>query len=342
MIPPSPLPWTQPTVLAPLQGVGHPVFRALVAEAGGIGLICADFLRVGQGPLHRRTVRRHIVRVPGVPLSVQLLGQHPQRLADAAALLSEHGADVVDINAGCPVRRIVSKGAGAALLRDPDGLHRLLSHVRAAVAGPLSVKIRTGFEDSQRLDELGDAIQAAGVDFVTVHPRSREQQYRDVADWRLISHLKSRLRIPVVGNGDCWYAVDVQRMRQETGCDAVMLGRPALRNPWIFSQAADLRAGRTPCTPNGAQVVGFLERAAAAYGERFGEQPWLVTGRLKELISYLGRALPREHPFLHAALRASDASEILRLADSSVRPLPSESLDLDAYGRLGFEQSGSV
>jgi len=313
-----------------------------VAAQGGLGMVCMEFLRVGPGPVHGPGLLRRIVRTADLPLSVQLLGNHGERLVEAAAVIAQSGAEVVDINLGCPVRRVVSKGAGAALLRDPDRLRTLLAQVREGVRGLLSAKIRTGFEDSHLVDAIGDAVESAGLDFVAVHARSRAQHYGGVADWRLIRHLKQRLSIPVVGNGDCWYAADVLRMERETGCDAVMLGRGALRNPWIFAQAAALRQGRTPRTPDGADVVHYLERAAAAYTEVFPHRPGLVTGRLKELVRYLGRAVSDDGAFLHEALRTPDTSALLQVAARRLGPLGAEELDLTADGHLHLERSGSV
>jgi tRNA-dihydrouridine synthase B len=339
---PRPLPWREPTLLAPLEGVGHAVLRELVASQGGLGMVCMEFFRVGRAPVHGPTLRGRIVRSAGLPLSVQLLGNHADRLVEAAEIVAQSGAEVVDINLGCPVRRVVSKGAGAALLREPDVLSALLSRVRGGVDGLLSAKIRTGFEDSSGVDAIGAAVASADLDFVTVHARSRAQQYRGVADWRLIRHLKQRLSIPVVGNGDCWYASDILRMERETGCDAVMVGRPALRNPWIFSQAAALRQGTLPVAPGGDHVMSYLERAATAYHEIAPKRSRLVVGRLKELVRYLGRAVPDDGAFIHEALRTPDTSSLLKVAARRVAPRSAQELDLTAEGHLGLERSGSV
>jgi len=339
---PRKLPWREPTLLAPLEGVGHAVLRELVATQGGLGMVCMEFFRVGRTPVHPPSLLGRIVRTAGLPLSVQLLGNHGDRMVEAAKVIATSGAEVVDINLGCPVRRVVSKGAGAALLRDPDALSALLIRMRDGVDGLLSAKIRTGFDDSSGIDAIADAVASANLDFVSVHARSRAQQYDGVADWRQIRHLTQRLSIPVVGNGDCWYATDVLRMERETGCDAVMVGRPALRNPWIFAQAAALRAGRTPLAPGGDHVMAYLERAATAYGEVSPKRPRLVTGRLKELVRYLGRAVPDDGAFIQEALRTPDTSALLQVAARRISPRSAQELDLTAEGHLGLERSGSV
>jgi nifR3 family TIM-barrel protein len=328
-------------LLAPLEGVGHPVWRQLIAEQGGLGLSCMGFVPVGTVPIHPPSIRKHVVRASGLPLSVQLLGREPERMAEAAAVLAEAGVDVVDVNLGCPARRAVARGAGAALLRDPDAMYHLLSRVRAAVPGRLSAKIRAGFDNTEAIFRVGDAAAAAGIDFLVVHPRSRADQFQGVADWRLIRALTEHLSIPVVGNGDCWYADDALRMERETGCAAVMVGRPAIRNPWIFSQVAALRRGQTPARPDGAQVAAWLHRAVTRYREVFGHGK-LHTGKIKELLRYLGRAVDDGGRFQQAALRAPHTDDILHLADAHLLPLPAQRLDLAATSQLGFERSGGI
>ncbi len=327
---PPRIPWRNPTLLAPMEGVGHPVWRALVAAHGGLGMVCTEFVRVGRGPLHLPSLLRRVERTADLPLSVQILGSDPRKLAEAARGLWASGVDVVDINLGCPSRRVVSKGAGAALLRDPDHLYDLLARVRGDTQGLLSAKIRAGLDSSDQLDALGDAVQAAGLDMLTIHPRTCAQGYSGRADWGLIRRLSQRLSIPVVGNGDCLFAADVDRMRTETGCAAVMIGRGALRNPWIFAQAEALRAGGRVAEPNGRQVLAFLKELTAAYMGVLGDRPGLVCGRLKELLRYLGRSLDDGGAFIREALRSPDTPSLLEVAESHLGALPARELDLGA------------
>jgi tRNA-dihydrouridine synthase len=282
-------------------------------------------------------LERAIVKVPGVPLSVQVMGNDAALMADAAAIVAEAGADVVDINLGCPMPRVVRKGVGAAMLKDTVLLARVLRAMREAVPGVLSAKIRAGFDAdcdaSQHAVTIAKVVQDAGVDFIAVHPRRRADFYTGVADWRIVAELRDTLDIPVIGNGDIWYASDFARMRAETGCDGVMAGRPALRNPWIFGQAAALAAGQEPFAPTGEDVLAYLEEAALRFGGR-------TIGRLKEIARYMGRAVPDDFAFQRDALRAADVPALLAVARRHLGHLPSDRLDLRADGHLGLERSG--
>ena len=333
--------WAHPTMLAPMEGAGHPPFRAMVAERGGVGMLCTEFVRIHGGAVHPNLLKQAIVKVPGIPLSVQVMGNDADLMAEAAGITARAGADVVDINLGCPMPRVVRKGVGAAMLKDPVLLGRVLRAMRAAVPGVLSAKIRAGFDPgcdaSQHAVTIARVVEDSGVDFIAVHPRRRADFYTGVADWRIVAELRDALSIPVIGNGDIWYAGDFARMRRETGCDGVMVGRPALRNPWIFGQAAALEAGREPFAPCGQDVVAYLEEAAARIGAAFDGKP---IGRLKEIARYIGRAVPDDFAFQREALRAPDVAALLDVARRHLGDLSSEQLDLRADGHLGLEQSG--
>lgn len=327
------------TVLAPMEGVTHPTLRAMLAERGGIGLVSTEFVRISRAPLSARALAREVVKAPGVPLCVQVMGNDADKMAEAAGLVAEVGADVVDINLGCPAPRAVRKGVGSAMLKDVGLLGEVVGAMRRAVPGLLSAKIRAGFDDASGVVEIARTLERVGVDHLTVHPRRRCDYYEGVADWRIVRVLKAELGIPVVGNGDVWYAADALRMIDETGCDAVMIGRPALRNPWIFEQLADLRAGRAPRRPSGADVVGFVREVVVRYG---AELPGNSIGKLKELLSYLGRAVRDERQFQRAVLRETRLDGILALVEATLAPLSPDALDLDATPRDPLERSGAV
>ncbi len=331
-------PFGEPTMLAPMEGVTHPVFRALTAERGGVGVVCTEFVRISRSPLSVRALEREVVKVPGVPLSVQVMGNDAEKMAEAAGVVAAAGADVVDINLGCPMPRVVKKGVGAAMLKDPALLYDVLSKMRAQVPGLLSAKIRAGFDDADDVVAIAQVVEEAGADFIVVHPRRRADFYSGVADWRIVRTLKSELSIPVVGNGDVWYAADAVRMQEETGCDAVMIGRPALRNPWIFQQVRDLNRGVTPFRPSGADLFEHLLDVRVRYETIYRK----TVGKMKELIRYVGRALDDERAFSKEALRAETLDDIMAIAERHLSPLPPEALDLDAYGSLKLERSGSA
>lgn len=333
------LPWLPATFLAPMEGVTHPILRELMAERGGIGVVCTEFVRVTSQPLSDKSLDKHLVRPSRGALSVQVMGYDLEQMADATALVTDRGADIVDINLGCPAPKAVRKGVGSAMLRDVRLLGRVLSAMRARTHLPLSAKIRAGFDDASGVLGIARALEDSGVDFITVHPRRRVDFYSGVADWRIVALLSAELGIPVVGNGDIWYASDALRMREETGCQAVMLGRPALRNPWIFLQIAALEEGRQPPEPSGADLHLHLAELARRLGEHFSEPS--VLGMLKEQVRYVGRAVPDEGVFQREACRKASSEALLDFALRELGPRPAQALDLGARGGL-LERSGSA
>jgi tRNA-dihydrouridine synthase B len=321
-----------------MEGVTHPAFRELMSRQGGIGVVCTEFVRITSAPPGGKLFRRQIVAASRSALSVQVMGNHIEHLADATALVADSGADLVDLNVGCPAPRVVRKGVGAALLQDLGLLSRVVSAMRARTNGWLSAKVRAGFDSSSGAVDLARCIEASGADLIAVHARRRSDFYRGVADWRVIQAIKRAVRIPVIGNGDIWYAADALRMIDETGCDGVMIGRGALRNPWIFTQIAALGAGDTPPRPTGIDVIAHLRSLEDLLSTEGVGDP---LGPLKEHVRYLGRALHDGGNLLRVALRAQNASELLEIMETHLAPLPAQALDLDAHGGV-LERSGSA
>ncbi|MBC7174581.1 MAG: tRNA-dihydrouridine synthase family protein [Polyangiaceae bacterium] len=263
-------------------------------------------------------------------------------MAEAASVVAAASADVVDVNMGCPMPRVVRKGVGAAMLKDRALTYRVLSSMRRATPVLLSAKIRAGFDDADQVIAIAKTVEDAGVDFIAVHPRRRCDFYDGVADWRIIAILRRELSIPVIGNGDVWYAADALRMERETGCDAVMIGRPALRNPWIFRQIAALREGVEPERPSGADLFAYIDEIRQLYASELGVSPHGVAGRLKELCRYCLRAVAGPNDVTREVLRAPDADAMMRLLEAALPAVPAEQLDLQADGHLALERSGSA
>ena len=334
------LPFQPPVVLAPMEGITTPAVRALLASYGPLGLVCTEFVRVAGETVSKRHLARQVEKAPGVALSVQIMGNDAELMADAAGVMARAGADVVDVNLGCPSKTAARKGVGAALLKDRVVLARLLSAMRAAVPGLFSAKLRAGFERSDDALDNARVVEQCGADFLAVHPRRRIDYYNGVADWRIIGLLRQELRIPVIGNGDIWYAADALRMLEETRCDGVMIGRPALRNPWIFRQIADLMAGRAPFAPSGRDVVGHFERLHSAMAAGFDGPPERLAGPLKEHLGFLCRSLPERAEVSRRLLRLGTPALLLEAAAEVFAPLDAAQLDLDATGRHALERSG--
>jgi tRNA-dihydrouridine synthase B len=326
------------TFLAPMEGVTHPTFRALIARRPGVGVVCTEFVRIAATGIGERHLREQVVRAPGAALSVQVMGNHLEHMAEATAIVAAAGADVVDLNVGCPAPRVVRKGVGSAMLKDPELLRRVVGGMRERTRGCLSAKIRAGFDDSAGAVAIACLIEQAGADFITVHPRRRADFYQGVADWRIIRAIKDAVRIPVIGNGDVWYAADALRMRAETRCDGVMIGRPALRNPWIFAQIDALRHGRAAPRPSGDDVLAHYDELGEMLRESHVKSP---LGMLKEQVRYLARSVADGGQLMQRALRASTEEEMRAVLAGRLAGEPPEALDLDAHGGT-LERSGSA
>jgi nifR3 family TIM-barrel protein len=233
-----------PVFLAPMAGITNLPFRT-IARRFGCRLAFTEMVSVnGLVRGSQKTCRYLDSNGNDQPLGVQIFGSDPELMAEGARIVTDRGADLIDINMGCPVRKVVRAGAGAALLRDPEKAAMIIRAVRSATPLPLTVKIRAGWRPSEiNAHIIAMVAENEGANALVIHPRTADQGFSGKSDWTVIQTVKKALNIPVVGNGDIRSPGDARKMMQITGCDAVMIGRAAFGNPWIFSDIWEKEKG---------------------------------------------------------------------------------------------------
>jgi tRNA-dihydrouridine synthase B len=238
--------------LAPLAGISNLPFR-LIVRSFGCALAYTEM--VSSNGLVRKTDKTFEYLetcAEDKPLGTQIFGADPEVMAQAARIVAERGADLIDINMGCPVKKVIKSGAGAILMKDPKLVGRIITAVKKAVTVPVTIKIRSGWNRSSlNAVEISRIAEGAGADAITIHGRTADQGYSGTADWQVIAAVKKAVHIPVVGNGDIWQPQDAVAMMAQTSCDTVMVGRGVLSNPWIFAGINQLQAGqKEDCLPD--------------------------------------------------------------------------------------------
>lgn len=262
-----------PVVAAPMAGVTNLPFRILAKEMG-CGLVCTEMISDMALLFDSKvTLRMLSLAQEERPVSVQLFGGSPESLSWAARIVEEHGADIIDINMGCPAPKIVRGGGGSSLLREPDLARRIIEAVVEAASVPVTVKLRTGWDESCiNIVEMARLAQAAGARAITVHGRTRVQHYSGKADWGAIARAVEAVDIPVIGNGDIWAPQDARAMMETTGCAGVAIARGALGNPWIFRRTVHyLRTGELLPEPSVQERVQMAKRHLRMLVDHKGE-----------------------------------------------------------------------
>jgi nifR3 family TIM-barrel protein len=258
----------QGLILAPMAGITDLSFRR-IAKSFDVDLVTSEMVS-SEGLVRNRASTKMLLQshVEEKPLAIQLFGSDPKVVAEAARIVADEGADIIDLNMGCPVPKVVRQGAGAALLRNPETVAMLVDAVRQAVSIPVTVKTRSGWSQSKiNVSEVARVAEDAGADAITIHPRTAKQGFSGSADWPLIARVKQAVNIPVIGNGDVTRPEDVGKMRKLTQCDGVMIGRGAMGNPWIFEQARQLTKGQPLYGPTQQERLDVVRRHLELYEE---------------------------------------------------------------------------
>lgn len=233
-------------ILAPMEGVGDRSFRKAMASVAGFDEAVTDFLRVPANAHIKSLASQYQVdEITPIPLAAQIMGSDPDLMAAMAQEIEKKGAPRIDLNCGCPSNTVTGKGAGSSLLKEPGFLHQIAQAIVKAVSIPVTVKMRSGFEDISLFKENLLAAQQSGISYLTLHPRTKVEGYGPPANWDLIAEAKQLLKIPIVGNGDILNVSDALRMLAHTQCDALMIGRGSVINPFIFHQIRSHFAGKS-------------------------------------------------------------------------------------------------
>ena len=269
--------------LAPMAGItDKPMRRMVHAKSGGDVALISEMVAINAlSRKNAKTYRIADVRDEPYPVIVQLVGADEVLFADAAQLAAELGAAGIDINMGCPVRKIITGGAGSALMKNPEQAAKIIKSVKNAVKLPVSVKFRKGWDNnSVNATDFAKMCEASGAEFITVHGRTRAQGYSGTADWNIIKEVKSAVKIPVVGNGDVTSPQSAAEMIKQTGCDGVMIGRAALGAPWLTGEIAKyLKIGSLPQKQPAQEVKNTLLKHISLLTEYYGEKLALALSR---------------------------------------------------------------
>jgi len=317
-----------PLILSPMAGVTDYTFRRLIKRRGGVGLVVSEFISVeGLTRGNPKSKRQMRFDEEERPFAVQIFGGQPERMAMGAEMAEEEGADILDVNCGCPAPKVVRNGGGSGLLREPSRLETILKEIKKRISIPLTLKLRTGFSDSTiNVVDVAKMAEQCGVEHIQVHGRTREQGYKGLANWDLIGQVKSAVTVPVSGNGDITsLEYGMQRWRQ-TGVNGILIGRGAMQNPWIFRQFQDVLEGRQPYLPDLSEKKAVL---LEFFGMCLEEMPELVAlGKMKQLAGQFTKGLVGGAQFRQTLYHSHSATEILDNISTYFETLDS----LNSYG----------
>ncbi len=300
-----------PLVLSPMAGVTDFSFRRLIKKRGGVGMSVSEFISVEGLTRHNPKAKRQMrFDETERPFAIQIFGGEVKRMVLGAEMAEEVGADILDVNCGCPAPKVVKKGGGSGLLRDLPNLELILTEIKKAISIPLTLKLRTGYTDATiNAVEVAKMAEQCGVEHIQVHGRTREQGYKGLANWDLIRQVKEAVSIPVSGNGDVTSVEFALEKFRETGVDGILIGRGAMQNPWIFRQIQDVMEGRAPHQPSFEEKQEVLLEFFELLREDMPELPAL--GKMKQLAGQFTKGLVGGALFRQTLYHSHSAQEIL-------------------------------
>lgn len=299
--------------LAPMEGITDRPFRTLIRGLGGCGLTVTEFISSEAISRKVRKAWEMAELDPGEhPVSIQIYGRDPARMAEAARHCEALGADILDLNLGCPSKNVTSGCSGSALMREPDRAQAIFRAVRAAIRIPMTVKMRLGWDrDSLNAPDIAYIAQEEGAAMVAVHGRTRMCGYRGQADWKAVRAVKEAVRIPVLVNGDILTVEDADRALAESGADGVMVGRGVMRDPWLLRRIAEHRAGVAPYEPSLEERRAVLLRYYdLIVGDGAVHNPRYALGKLKKVTGYFTRGLPFGARLRETIFKADDVAQV--------------------------------
>ena len=297
-------------VLAPMEGVTDLTFRRLVRQIGGTGLTVTEFV-ASEGLRRGSAKMEEMARFDPEerPVAVQIYGRNPEAMAEAARIIEDQGATICDINMGCPSKKVCAHSGGSALLKEPDLARQIVRAVRGAISIPLTVKMRSGFDAQNRnAPDVAHMCQEEGVEAITIHWRTRADLYSGTRAVDKIAEAKQRVKIPVIGNGDIVDFESAARMFRDTGVDGVMIGRGAIKNPWVFVQVGQQMRGEAPMVVTAAVkrkiLLGYFESLREEFRTDHG-----ALGRMKKIANYFTHGLPHGSALRVAFLHSQSVEE---------------------------------
>jgi nifR3 family TIM-barrel protein len=330
-LPPPLVPGQPLTALAPMQDVTDLAFMRVVAHYGAPDYFFTEFFRVhAQSRPERHILRSIDENDTGRPVFAQLIGEDIDHLARTASELQRHRVAGIDLNLGCPAPKVYRKNVGGGLLREPEKVGEILSALRGAVAGLFTVKMRIGFADTENFDRIVDLVNAHGVDLLSVHGRTVREMYRGGVHYDFIARAAARSRCPVLANGNITSAARASAVVDETRARGAMIGRHAIRNPWIFRQCREVFAGRPAGRVTLAEVREYVERLHGATRAP-GIPERAHVNKMKKYLNFVGQSVDPAGAFLHDMRRAESDRELFTACDRHLLADPGREFSPEPY-----------